>query len=166
MRIHLAEGDCMQMLKINTGTVQCKIQNSTQCHEKRDFNSTNRKQIPQGCYCAVTQHDSLCIFIVIGVMINTRTPKEWTERGVTNSGTLLPLFCTAGIHYPQVVGVSNQINLAYSPQSMYWSCIKEIYLVGIFSQYTFTTKMWQDAKSERSIIYSMQFGKSNTILIE
>lgn len=105
----------MQMLKTNTGTVQHKIQNSTQCHDKRDFNSTENKY-HRDCYCAVTQHDSLCIFTVIGVMINTRTPKEWT---VTSSGTLLPLFCTAGIHYPQVVGVSNQINLAYSPLSMY-----------------------------------------------
>lgn len=71
----------MQMLKINTGTAQCKnLAFKTQHNAMREEISmapTENKRT-RGCYCAVTQQDSLCIFTVIGVLINTRTPKEWT----------------------------------------------------------------------------------------
>lgn len=75
------------------------------------------------------------------------------DRETTNSRVLLSLFPTARFHYPQVVDLHNQINLAYSPLSMYWSCIK-VYLAGVFCQYTSPPRMLQDAKSERSITVS------------
>lgn len=74
-----------------------------------------KKQRLQRCYCTATQQDALCISTNIGITINNRTPKEWTEKWKAAESYCLS---TAGFHYPHVVDLYNQINLAYSPISM------------------------------------------------